>query len=40
MAQMSLSADKKQTHGHGKHTCGCQGGGRGSGIDWQFGVSR
>ena len=20
-----LSSEKKQTHGHGEHTCGCQG---------------
>ena len=32
----------KQTHRHGKETCGCQGrgGGGGSGIDWKFGISR
>ena len=26
MAQMNLSTEKKQTHGHGEHTCGCQEG--------------
>ena len=26
MAQMNLSTEKKQTHGHGGHTCGCQEG--------------
>ena len=31
---------KKQTHGHGEQTSGCQGGGGGSGVDWEFGVSR
>ena len=24
MAQMNLSTEKKQTHGHGEQTCGCQ----------------
>ena len=38
MAQMNLSTEKTQTHGHGEQTCGCQG--EGSGIDWEFGVSR
>ena len=38
MAQMNLSTEKKQTHGHGEQTCGCQGGGRG--MNWEFGVSR
>ena len=39
---MNLSTEKKQTHGHGKQTCGCQGGGGGerSGLDWELGVSR
>ena len=31
---------QKQTHRCGEQTCGCQGGGWGSGIDWEFGVSR
>ena len=26
MAQMNLSTEKKQTHGLGEQTCGCQGG--------------
>ena len=30
----------KQTHGHGRQTCGCQGGGGGSGMHSEFGVSR
>ena len=38
MAQMSLSTEQKQTHRHREQTCGCQGGG--SGMDWEFGVSR
>ena len=40
MAQMNLSTEKKQTHGLGKQTCGWQGGGGGSGMDWKFGISR
>ena len=32
--------EKKQTHGYGEQTCGFQGGGGGSGMDWEFGVSR
>ena len=31
---------RKKTHGLGEQTCGCQGGGAGSGIDWEFGVKR
>ena len=31
---------KKQTHGHREQTCGCQGGGRECGMDWEFRVSR
>ena len=31
MAQMNLSTEKKQTHGHGEQTCGCQGAGEGVG---------
>ena len=38
MAQMYLSTEKKQTHGRGEQTCSCQRGG--SGIDWEFEVSR
>ena len=30
--------NKKQGHEHGEQTCGCLGGG--SGINWEFGVSR
>ena len=39
---MNLSIEKKQTHGLGKQTCGCQQGGEGggSGMDWEFEVSR
>ena len=40
MAQMNLSIEKKQTHGHGEQTHSCQGGGGRSEMDWEFGVSR
>ena len=39
MGEMNLSMEKKETLGHGEHTCGCQGGGNGSGMDGEFGVS-
>ena len=31
---------RKETHGLGEQTCGCQRGGGGSGMDWEFGVNR
>ena len=31
---------RKENHGHGEQTCGCQGGRGGSGMDWEFGVNR
>ena len=31
MAQINLSIEKKQTHGLGEQTCGCQGG---EGVGW------
>ena len=31
---------RKENHGLGEETCGCQGGGGGSGTDWEFGVNR
>ena len=37
---MNLSVEQKQTHRLGEQTCGCQGGGGGSGMDGEFGVSR
>ena len=40
MAQLNLSRERKQTHGYGEQTCGCQGEGGGSGMDGEFGVSR
>ena len=39
MAQVNLSTEKKQTHGRAEQTCGCQVGGGGSGINWEFGVN-
>ena len=39
MAQMNLSTEQKQTHGHREQTCGCQGGEEGNGMDGEFGVS-
>ena len=38
MAQMNLSARRKQTHRHREETCGCQGEGRRDGMNWEFGV--
>ena len=31
---------RKETHGLGEQTCGCQGGGGGSGVRWKLGVKR
>ena len=31
---------RKEIHGHREQTCGCQEGGRGSGMDWEFGINR
>ena len=31
---------RKENHGLGEETCGCQGGGVGSGMDWELGVNR
>ena len=31
---------RKENHGLGEQTCGCQGGERGSGIDWESVVNR
>ena len=36
MAQMNLSTEKEQTHGHGEQTCDCQGGGNRMG--WELGL--
>ena len=40
MAQTNLPTEQKQTHSHWEQTCGCQGGGGESGMDWEFGVGR
>ena len=40
MAQMKLSTEQKQTHGHREQMCDGQVGWRGSGMDWEFGVDR
>ena len=37
---MNLATKQKQTHRYREQTCGHQWGGGGSGIDWEFGVSR
>ena len=37
---MNLSTERKETHGLGEQTWGCQVGGGGSDMDWEFGVSR
>jgi len=31
---------RKENHGLGEQTCGFQGGGRRSGMDWELGVNR
>ena len=31
---------RKENHGCGEHMCGCQEGGEGIGMDWEFGVNR
>ena len=38
MAQMKHSTE--ENHGLWEQTCGCQGEGGGSGMDWEFGVNR
>ena len=40
MNQMKLSTKQEQTHRHEEQTCGCQGGGGKSGMNWEFGVTR
>ena len=37
---MNLSTEQKQTLRNGQQTCGCQGGGGGRGMDWEFRVNR
>ena len=36
---MNLSKEKKQTHGLGEQTYGCQGGGGRCGMDWSLGLA-
>ena len=36
---MNLQIEKKQADVLGEQTCGCQQGGGGNGMDWEFGVS-
>ena len=31
---------RKEIHGLGEQTCGCQGGGGENGMDWEFAVNR
>ena len=31
---------REEIHGLGEQTCGCQGGGGGSGMNWEFWVNR
>ena len=41
MAKMIQSTEQeKKIHGHWEQTCGCQRGEGGSGMNWEFGVSR
>ena len=40
MSQMNLLIEKKQNSWKGEQTFGCQGGGGGSWVDWEFRVSR
>ena len=40
MTQMNLSMKQKQTYRHREQPGGCQGGGVGGGMRWEFGVSR
>ena len=40
MIQMNLSTEQIKTHRRREQTCDNQGGGRGSGMDGEFGVSR
>ena len=37
---MNLFTKQKETCRHREQTCGCQGGGDGEGMDWDFGISR
>ena len=35
-----MNLSRKESHGHGEQACGCQGGGGGSEMDWEFGVNK
>lgn len=37
MTQMKIATEKKQTHGYGEHTCGCQGDGEEVGWNGNWG---
>ena len=37
---MDLSTEQTQTHGYREQIYGCQGGGGGCGLDWEFGATR
>ena len=37
---MNLSTKHKETHGYREQTCGCRGGGGGSGMHRKFGINR
>ena len=39
MAQIDLSTENKQTHGHGEQICDYQTGGGRSGMEWELGVN-
>ena len=40
ICQNEKSMKQKQTHRHREQTRGCQRGGGGGGLDWEFGASR
>ena len=40
MVQINLSSGGAGKHGLGEQNCDCQGGGGGSGKDWESGVNR
>ena len=35
---VNLSTERRRAHEHREQTCGCQDGGGGSEIDWEFGI--
>ena len=40
MTQMNLAMKQKHTHRYREQICGCQRGGAGGGMEWEFGVSK